>query len=1092
MTGLFFEFHFPLSIVDLISRLLNFKNFDPKNPATPVDTATREWFSQPRLSSDPTTEVVTINFKLPLSVSEFSTEIARTSCRVEIWYKDRSNNWMQMRDRQRVPLALNISSSTSASWYKYTSTVYPIVAKAVQVRLRRNEDPDMLSQPYSVGLRNTLIKRNVYERNQGVQYLEEEQDVLGNVISKYIKDWDAAKAIDNNAATYWKSAPQPDPDAVVSLYLDVRSSSGEAQAIDQLYIDPVHSGQHMNLYYSSDDTVTGRKLSPIQLMPDLEENTDWRAGRGRWDISNTTGLPSRYAFTGHWGVQSQQDAWIGMEWSPDFDPLDGPSLEPVLFRVTPASSTQLAWSPELIYDPGSGIFELTFRNGVDTPITFSAPMVKAFDRDEPVRIVAGWAYNPNRVMVRAVNRAGEVIAQTEASGAIVPALVSFDGTVEMSRFRGNVTATVVKIEDWTAGANAFFSNPTTYVSPDPVLPDAQGNIPASSLDNAIYAADWTQQQHGVGGTDHTEFTSKEWTPVWRNYVAHKGTLFLPQMISAKYLKLEFTNLTEEPYPIYESGIDVSYKVFPVSVQQTASMGPKLITGREVGGLLGVANLNGVKSVNWFNPFSVLGAAATVLGPNYDPVRIDTGPGYVTKTLPHQTDSPITKSYRAELSSKRVYRREVIDPYVLAQDEYYTTIKGEGLMALQPYTNIPWEEIYAANPGSISTTRQTGALAVRGTDWWLFPGQTLKIPAQVMERLTSTSTVTERKATLESRVRFTTTAVHRYEMRTLRRDVAIAYFAGVREVIPMVSAYVFGQDRDQFDFPFYTDEQWVQTNTRTAANGAITWNNNGPNGRMFFQLRTYSNFAKLHAEFRDSGLLRGEALWASEDSDSLSPYAKLIPESIAAGMWEDAFVDWNDTSVPWGSTRGVVAVNLDGDRRYQGRRVLRFSRVPGAGEAGIKLQQKTHYVPGALVRLGAVFYKPFSNDNEIVLRLVRRSDNLVVYEAPVEAAPGRWVDFTTDFVEVPTGEQDYDVHLVMFGDQEDELYLSDLYSELSHIRYYIRLGGGDQYLHDVTDLRYRSSANVVSNTPVNQASVEVVMLSDEAFAFGATLSPAYLQ
>lgn len=1090
MASLFFEFHFPLALKTLIENLLRGKQLDPKNPGAPVDTARREWLSQPRVSTDPTTEVVTINFKLPLSVSEFAADFARTSCRVEVWYKDRSNNWIQMLDRQRVPLALTLSGDNERSWYKYSSKVYPIVAKSVQIRMTRTGDPDLATVPYSVGIRDTLIKRNVYERNQGVQYFEEEQDVLGNVVNKYIKDWDASKAVDNDAVTYWKSAPQPDPSAVVSLYLDVRTDDGGARSMDQLYIDPVYAGQHMNVYYSADDTVANRRLSPIQLMPDTDVNTDWRAGRGRWDLSNQTMQDARYAFTGHWGPQDSQPSWIGVEWYPDFDPLDGPSQEVVFYRTAPKAN---AWSPEFIYDPASGSFRLTFRRDGYSAITYSAPMSKVFAPDAPVRMVVGWSYNPDRIYIRVVDRAGDTLAQLSGATATVPEIVSYDGTNEFVRFRGVLTATVVKLEEWDGQADRFLSNPTTYVSPDPVLPDANGNVPSSSLDNAIYAADWTQQQHGVGGTDHTEFTSKEWVPIWRDYVAQKGTLFFPQMIAAKYLKLEFTNLTEEPYPIYESGIDVSYKVFPISVQQTSSMGPRLVTGKDVGGLLGVANLNGVKSINWFSPSSILGAANAVFGPQYDAVRIDTGPGYVTKTLPNQFDSPITKSYRAELSSKRVYRREVLDPYVLAQNEYYTVIKGEGLSKLQPYVNIPWEEIYAANPGSISTSKQLGALPVRGTDWWLFPGQELKIPAQVMERLTATSTVTERKATLESRVRFTTTAVHRYETRTVRRDAAIAYFAGVREVLPMVSSFVYGQDREQFDFPYYTPENWTYTNIRTADNGAVTYDGNPSDyGRMFFNVQTFSNFAKVRADFRDSGLLRSEALWASEDSDNLSPYAHLLPEEIGGGMWSDSFASWGDVKVEWGAERGVVAINLDGDRRYQGRRVLRFNRAPGAGEAGITLEQRTNYIADGLVRLGTVLYKPFANDNIILMRLVRRSDRETIYETPIEVTAGRWVDITTDFVEIPEGEQDYDLQLVMTGDDEDELYLSDLYSEVAGVRYWIRVGDSGSYLHEVTDLRYRDSAAVVSATPVNQASVIVSILSPKFFAFGVTLTPHYLQ
>ncbi|QGJ94916.1 minor tail protein [Gordonia phage RedWattleHog] len=1095
MTGLYFEFHFPLSLRDLIVNLLNFKNFDPKNPVPPTDTSTRQWFSQPRVSTDETVETIRVNYKLPLSVSEVSVEVARVPCRVEFWYKDRSNNWLQMRDRQRVPVGLNVagSSAASASWYRYTSTVYPIVAKAVEVRIVRTPDPTAANRPYSVGLMNLLVKRNVYERNQGVQYLEEEQDVLGNVISKYIKDWDASKAIDHDASTYWKSGPMPDPSAVVSCYLDVRTPSGMPQAMDQLYIDPVHSGQHLNLYYSNDDTVVSRRISPISLVPDLDNNTDWRVNIGRWDLSNQTMQDAHYEFPSQWGPKLRQPAWFGVEWTPDFDPLNGPSLFPILFKVISPPNSE-GWAPEVTYDPGAGTFNLTFRHGGDAPVTYSAPMTNAFRKDEPVRLVAGWAYDPDRFILKVVDRRGAVIAQTSGNTETVPDLITFDSSIQFRRFRGTLTATVLKLQEWTGEIDQFFANPITYVNPDPVLPDVQGVVPPSSLDDAIYAADWTQQEHGIGGIDHTEFASKEWTPIWQNYVAEKGTLNLPQMISAKYLKLEFTNLTEEPYPIYESGIDVSYKVFPISVQQVSEMGPKLYTGSEVGGLLGVANLNGIKSLNWFNPFAVIGAGLSIITPQTEPVRVDTGPGYVTNALPHQLDSSITKSYRAELSSTQVYRRDVIDPYVLAEDQYYTTIKGEGLAKLQPFTNIPWAEIEAANPGVISHKNQLGSIPVRGTDWWIFPGQSLRIPASVMERITSTSTVTERKATLSTRVRFTTTAVHRYETRTLRRDAAIAYFAGLREVMPMISSFIFGVDKEEFDFPFYSPSQWNYTNIRTTPNSVVTYDNTaGPSGHgeMYFTLQTHSNFAKMKANFRDSGMLRGEAMWSSADSDKLSPYAKLLPTNIEGSMWSDAFVQWNDPAAPWGAVRGVVAANLDPDRRYQGRRVLRVSRVAGAGEAGISLLQKTHYIAGALFRLGCVIYKPFDNDNVILLRLVRTSDNAVIYETPVQATAGRWTDFTTELVEVPAGDQEYRINLVSTGDEADELYISDVYSELCHVRYFMQLGSGG-FTHEVTDLRYKDTAAVAVTTPVNQATVRTVIMSDEGFAYGCTLTPQYLQ
>ena len=91
--NLYVDFHFPLSLIQLINELLRNKNFDPKNPNQPIDNTTREWYSQPRPPGDETSEVLTINYKIPLSISEFQAEILRESCHVEVWYKDRSNNW---------------------------------------------------------------------------------------------------------------------------------------------------------------------------------------------------------------------------------------------------------------------------------------------------------------------------------------------------------------------------------------------------------------------------------------------------------------------------------------------------------------------------------------------------------------------------------------------------------------------------------------------------------------------------------------------------------------------------------------------------------------------------------------------------------------------------------------------------------------------------------------------------------------------------------------------------------------------------------------------------------------------------------------
>ena len=137
----------------------------------------------------PVTEVITSNFKLPLSLSEVGFEALRVACHIEVWYQDRQNNWMAVLDESRVPITLSLSTSQSASWYKAHFYCYPIVCKAVQFRFSRLADPAVGNRPYCVGMRNALLRRNIYQRSDGTMGIEPQQDPLGNTWTSYVKDW---------------------------------------------------------------------------------------------------------------------------------------------------------------------------------------------------------------------------------------------------------------------------------------------------------------------------------------------------------------------------------------------------------------------------------------------------------------------------------------------------------------------------------------------------------------------------------------------------------------------------------------------------------------------------------------------------------------------------------------------------------------------------------------------------------------------------------------------------------------------------------------------------------------------------------------
>lgn len=1036
-TNYYYDFNFPMPIVKLIMSLLNQKK---ETPTQQADSSTREWFSQTRTSRDTTTEVVTTAFQLPLSVSEVTLEILRMPCSVEVWYQDRSNNWRPVLDTRRNPISTVVSRSDAnvKSWYKFNTRCYPIVAKQVQFRMTRTPDPELFGVPYPVGLRNCLIRRNVYDRSQGGGF-EDQVDVMGNVVSRYVKDWDSIKAIDDNYTTFWKSEPQPDPAAVVSLFLDVRSLTGAPQVIDKVYLDPIYSGQHLNLYYSSDDTVGTRVLSPITIPASKQLDVDWRVNSGLEDIA-TGDNDSYYRWPMKVGPQNSQDAWIGVEWRPSFASA-GTNLaqNPILFSVndpTLSAANGSPYQPSVYYDPASKKFFLEFFNGTSVRTYSSLEIVADWAARDEIRIIAGWTYATKKVYIKVVNQLGTVLTDWEQDAEDLPTEVSFSGTAKIANMRGIITNLIIKLDTVTSAMTSFLANPTYYCDPDPVIRDESGRVPSTTLDNAIYSAPFYSREHGSGGAHESHFEDKEWTPVWRDYTASKGFLILPQPISMKYLKLEFTNLTEEAYPIYESGIETRYKVFPVSVTQQSSMGPKLYTGE--GGFLGMGtfiSVNGVRSVNWFNPASVMQATGAVIGPQTPPVIINTGIPYVTSTLPNQGAELVESSRRIEAASSYVYARDTLQPYVLATDQYTTTIKAEGLQAIQPYVDVPWEDIEAANPGAVTKVRSTGTVAIRGTDWWIYPGQQLKIPASVMTKITDTETVTERKLTLETRNRFNTVSVHRYTYKTLRRDSAMAYFAGVREVQPYTSSYINEEDRPSFDFPIYDPLQWsfgpsiVRATAPTDAANATDGQENpiGPigiglatAGTAFKALRTQSEFSKLTLDYRDSGLLRSNSLWATatvtgEGSDQLSANIDVSPSEIPAGTWSDVTSTWLDDDTKWGSPYGVVSANINNERQYKGNRVLSFSRdadASGTAEAGINLNQHVNFVPQGLVRMGMVFFKPYASTNTVRLRLARASDNTVIHTETITPKIGRWVDHTTQFVEIPptlergTFDEDY--------------------------------------------------------------------------------------
>jgi hypothetical protein len=836
--GMYWDFHIPLGLHDLVEDL---KSRQPNNPNAPeivTPPANREWLSQPRISTDSTTEVITVQFKLPVSIGEISWQTLRVSVHVEVWYQDRSNTWMQMVNQDAIPITLELSSSATSSWYTNHTFVYPIVAKAVQFRFTRRPDPSVGNNPYSVGMREGLIRRNIYNRAQGMQALESQQDPIGNVINQYVKDWDASKAIDNSATTYWRCAPQPDPNAVVNLYLDCRDVFGNPQIIDKVYLDPVYSGNALNLYYSNDPTQATLKLSPISLIPNQTENVTWIAGQGIWDNTPLLGLDTDnalYSFPVSWGPLVSQNVWIGIEWTPEFNPASGPSLNPVLFEVTPTNTSGTQYWPKIWYDVGASAIRLSMYNGTTTH-QYTVTLSPLFQPYTPLKIVVGWTYPSNPVTgtptiyMDVDNQYGHDLGTLLTADANFPTHVTLDGSNGFANWMGYLSAVVVKLDSYATDSTYFQQNPTIYVNPNPVLPNASGNIPSTTLDNAILACDWTTMQYICGGTHESWYTAKEWTPIWRNYVAEQGYLMFPQSISLSYLNLEFSQLTPESYPVYDQGIKTQYQVFPITVTATAIQKNPNFFGM-ISGLLTLGSdlvLGQPQTVNWLNPRTVSAAINSAFGLVQATANVSVGSGYTTNSLPNtavSTSSQVVMTTRQEVSNPYIYRRTPMNAQTLAQTAYHKMTREEVSQGNPSVTDPSQQAITNATTPSPVVITQPSATGIQGQDWYVFPGQTLKMPASIINGLTDHEVECRRDRDSTMRIRYTTTAVHQYTTNTVTLDAAIAYFAGIREVQPYKTTYVASEDPVSFNFTTYDPTQWVFHNINKLSSGPITAKSN---------------------------------------------------------------------------------------------------------------------------------------------------------------------------------------------------------------------------------------------------------------------------
>lgn len=574
--------------------------------------ADRFWSTPERLYNDPHIEVMEVKLTWWYVVSKIEFEMARFPSTITIEYWDESqNSWLPVLDKTGLPVVHSISDSLptvfgataglthpqhygNGHWVRVAFDLTPQSAMRWRFKLQRTA-PGRIIAPrtarnqqaaYSLGLRNLNLAQaitykldvpyrppiSVTERDTFTSSV----DLLGSTVTFAMRENRADALLSNGI---WKSEPQPISNAVVNLYADVREPDGSPQVMDRLYLDPLYSGGTVNLYYSTqvpsgdfaaDDDALLYPRSQLSGRVTLSANdgATFYNEFGYIEINNGGGVV---------GFDPTQDWWYGEAIQLNNPPASTQEIVIADFgpRVTVVGRTLTASFGDAVLSlegvPDAFVLGLIYRDG-EFFLTLGDPVAE----DDGALVRVG-----------SVTPASVAVPLTMRWGAKV-------GTEEIGIGFHRMLAAVLKQEtydddDHQLGLFAFF--PQGYLQ-------ATGRTLADPTRNALlrfsptHIATENPDITGFVGGPGDIYGEIVWTPIHRDYIVAKGFLNFPP-VKARFLKLEFTHLTAQPYTATQP-IKRTVKIFATATPQdnggSATLGTRTDTGALVNQGLGALKL----------------------------------------------------------------------------------------------------------------------------------------------------------------------------------------------------------------------------------------------------------------------------------------------------------------------------------------------------------------------------------------------------------------------------------------------------------------------------------------------------------------------
>ncbi|MFF7198195.1 poly-gamma-glutamate hydrolase family protein [Streptomyces sp. NPDC008079] len=252
------------------------------------------WSSAARPNGDLTREVYEFSLTNARPVNQVTFALARVPQRAWIQYRAQDGTWLPLTvANSQTPAAVTITDSVPAvipagvnsdlrqhpqhfgagHWYPQQIDVAPVTAsrfRIIMARITSTAAPrgvDGQLVDYCLGIKNAAVSYKAASRAD-LPWLPQadpehsvplagSQDVLGSQIDYVVRNNPASNLLRADGGV-WRCGPQPIPQAVVSLHMDVRTSTGDAQVVDRLYVEPLTAGPTMNIYVTDSDPVSER------------------------------------------------------------------------------------------------------------------------------------------------------------------------------------------------------------------------------------------------------------------------------------------------------------------------------------------------------------------------------------------------------------------------------------------------------------------------------------------------------------------------------------------------------------------------------------------------------------------------------------------------------------------------------------------------------------------------------------------------------------------------------------------------------------------------------------------------------------------